>query len=81
MSGRQEGGEFHAAVRRRGSFGRTLKAVLWSFFGIRKGRDLDRDMSELNPVHVAVAGVLAAAVFVVGLVALIQWVVASGIAA
>ncbi len=70
----------HAAVRRKGSFGRTLRAVFWSFFGVRKGSDLERDTSELNPLHLAVAGVVAAALFVAGLVFLIQWVVTSGVA-
>ena len=77
----KRGGGFHDAVRRKGSFARSLQAVLWSFFGIRKSRDLERDTGELNPLHIAIAGVLAAAVFVGALVALIQWVVASGVAA
>ena len=69
------------AVRRPGSFGHTLKAVAWSFFGVRKGAEHEADMARLNPVHVIVAGVLGAAVFVVVLVALVRWVIASGVAA
>ncbi|MEO8836535.1 MAG: DUF2970 domain-containing protein [Caldimonas sp.] len=70
----------HAAVRRKGSLPRTLLAVGWSFFGVRKGRDLERDASELNPLHVVIAGVIAAALFVVALVVLVNWVIGSGIA-
>ena len=70
-----------AAVRRRGSFGRSLLAVFWSFFGVRKSRDLERDVGELNPLHIVIAGVLAAAVFVIALVTLVRWVIGSGVAA
>ena len=69
------------AVRRKGSLGRTLLAVFWSFFGVRKSRDLERDVGELNPLHVVVAGVVAAAIFILALVTLVRWVIGSGIAA
>jgi hypothetical protein len=67
--------------RRPASFKRTLLAVLWSFFGVRKSKDLERDVSELNPLHVVIVGVLVAAVFVGVLFMLVQWVIKSGIAA
>ena len=63
------------------SLGRTLLAVLWSFFGVRKSKDLERDVSELNPLHVVIVGVFVAAVFVGVLFLLVQWVIKSGIAA
>ena len=65
---------------RRGSLLRTVRAVAWSFFGVRKSRDLERDVAELKPVHVIVVGVAVAAVFVVGLVLLVNWIIASGVA-
>ena len=67
--------------RRPASLKRTLLAVLWSFFGVRKSKDLERDVSELNPLHVVIAGVIVAAVFVGVLFALVQWVIRSGVAA
>ena len=67
--------------RRPASFKRTLLAVLWSFFGVRKSKDLERDVSELNPLHVVIVGVIVAAVFVGVLFALVQWVIKSGVAA
>lgn len=70
-----------AAVRRKGSLWRTVRAVAWSFFGVRKARDLERDVSELNPLHVVVVGLVVAALFVVALVVLVNWVIASGVAA
>lgn len=69
------------AVRRKASLGRTLLAVFWSFFGVRKSRDLARDVGELNPLHIVVAGVIAAAIFVGALIVLVQWIIGSGVAA
>ena len=68
------------AVARKGSFGQTLKAVAWSFFGVRKASEYEKDVSQLNPLHVIVAGIVAAAVFVVALIVLVRWVIASGVA-
>ena len=73
-------GELKDALRRKGSFVQTMKAVGWSFFGVRKAADYERDVSQLNPVHVIVAGVLGAALFVVVLVVLVNWVIGSGVA-
>ena len=67
--------------RRKASLARTLLAVVWSFFGVRKSKDLERDLSELNPLHLVVAGILVAALFVGALIALVNWVIKSGIAA
>ena len=67
--------------RRKASLRRTLLAVVWSFFGVRKAKDLERDVSELDPLHVVIAGVIVAALFVGVLVALVRWVIKSGIAA
>jgi hypothetical protein len=67
--------------RRKASLLRTLLAVVWSFFGVRKSKDLERDVSELNPLHLVVAGILVAALFVGALIALVNWVIKSGVAA
>jgi hypothetical protein len=67
--------------RRKVSLLRTLLAVFWSFFGVRKRRDLERDVSELNPIHLVVAGLLVAAIFVGALIMLVNWVIHSGVAA
>ena len=68
------------AAPRKGSLARTLGAVAWSFFGVRKSRDLERDVAELKPVHVVLVGVAVAAAFVVALVLLVNWVISSGVA-
>lgn len=72
--------ELRDAAQRKGSFGQTLKAVAWSFFGVRKSSDYAQDVAKINPVHVIVAGVLAAMLFVVGLVLLVRWIITSGVA-
>ncbi len=62
-------------------FLQTMRAVAWSFFGVRRAADHAQDVSKLNPVHVIIAGFIGAALFVAALVLLVQWVVGSGIAA
>jgi hypothetical protein len=73
--------ELREVVSRPMSFAQTLRAVAWSFFGVRKGAEHERDMAKLNPVHVIIAGVFGAALFVLALVLLVRWVIGSGVAA
>lgn len=73
-------GDLRDAVRRKGSFLRTMQAVAWSFFGVRKGSDYEKDVSQLNPVHLIIAGVVAAVLFIIALLLLVNWVLASGAA-
>ena len=54
---------------------RTFQAVLWSFLGIRKSADYQKDTERLNPFHVIVVGIFIALLFVLGLIALVNWVV------
>jgi hypothetical protein len=57
------------------SFVRTMKAVFWSFLGVRKRRDLEADATQLNPLHVIVAAVIMAAIFIGVLIAVVHAVV------
>jgi len=66
----------HRPARRRASFGATVKAVFWSFFGVRKKSDYEKDAQQLNPVHVIIAGLLGGALFVGVLVLIVKIVVA-----
>ena len=66
---------------RKAAFGDTLRAVAWSFFGVRRSADYARDVQRLNPVHVIIAGVLGAIAFVGLLLVLVRWIVGSGVAA
>ena len=67
--------ELKQAAQRKASFGATMKAVFWSFFGVRK--DYESDAARLNPVHVIIAGILGAVIFVAVLVSIVKLVVRS----
>ena len=73
--------DLRQAAARPLSFVQTVQAVAWSFFGVRKGAGHEQDVQKLNPVHVIIAGVIGAALFVLALVLLVRWVVGSGVAA
>jgi hypothetical protein len=73
--------DLRQAAERPLSFVQTVKAVAWSFVGLRKGAGYQQDVQRLNPVHVIVAGLVGAALFVLALVLLVRWVVGSGVAA
>ena len=65
---------------RKGSLLMTVRAVAWSFFGVRRSADYAQDVAKLNPVHLVIAGFIGAGVFVATLVLLVTWVVGSGVA-
>lgn len=58
------------------SLWRTVKTVAWSFLGIRKKSEFQADLAHVNPFHIILVGIVGAIVFVLGLVALVNWVVA-----
>ena len=61
-------------MRSRGaSIRQAVRAVFWSFFGVRKRRDLEAD-AHLNPVHVIVVALCMAVLFVLLLVGVVHWV-------
>ena len=72
--------ELKKAAQRPASPLQTMRAVAWSFLGIRRSADYAQDVQKLNPVHVVIGGVLGAALFVGALVMLVGWVVNSGVA-
>ena len=69
--------DLRESAQRKLSFLQTMKAVPWAFFGVRKGAGYREDSARLNPVHVIVAGLLAAAIFVTVLVLIVRWAVSS----
>jgi len=52
----------------------AVKAVLSAFFGVR--RRAAHEAVPLNPVHVIAVGIVAAAMFVAGLILLVKFVIA-----
>ncbi|MFN5257925.1 MAG: DUF2970 domain-containing protein [Burkholderiales bacterium] len=64
--------ELKQAAARKPNLLQTISAVLWSFFGVRKGREHDRDMAQLNPVHVVITGVGLGVLFVLTLLMIVK---------
>jgi hypothetical protein len=55
----------------------TVKAVLWSFIGIRKRSELEQDLGgRLNPVAVIAVAFVLVALFIAGLITLVHFVTA-----
>jgi hypothetical protein len=46
------------------SFFATLGAVFWSFIGLRRRTDYERDVTGLNPVYVIIAALVGVAIFI-----------------
>ncbi len=66
--------------QRKASFLRTVKAVLWSFVGLRSRSEFNKDVAQLNPIHLIAVGLVLAVLFVLGLLALVNWVVSQSTA-
>ena len=63
--------------RRKASFPATMKAIFWSFFGVRKGEHSKQDEAELNPLHVVIGGLLGAGLLIVILLVIVKIVLAN----
>lgn len=55
---------------------RTVKAIAWSFVGLRARGDYEDDIKNLSPLHIIVVGLAGVFVFVAVLVLLVNWAVA-----
>jgi hypothetical protein len=63
-----------AAVKK-GSLWRTIVAVSWSFLGIRKSSDFQKDIDRITPLHVLVVGAVSGLLFVIGLMVIVNLIV------
>jgi hypothetical protein len=63
------------APQRRASVIETVRVVAWSFIGIRRRADHDRDAVHLHPLGVIGVGIGMAAIFVLTLVAIVRTIV------
>lgn len=61
---RKEGGKL--------TFAAAMKAVFWSFFGVRKRSAYEKDAVHLNPVHVIIAALIGVSLFIGALVLLVK---------
>jgi hypothetical protein len=52
----------------------TIKAVAWSFIGIRKNSEYQSDLGKLNPLHIIAVALVGVVLFVGGLALLVNWV-------
>jgi hypothetical protein len=57
------------------SLWRTVKAVAWSFVGLRARSEFEQDVQKLNPLHIIAVALLGVFIFVGALVGLVNWVV------
>ena len=64
------------APRRKRSLWRTVKAVAWSFVGLRARGDFEEDVKHLSLLHIIAVGLAGIFVFVAALVLLVNWMVA-----
>ena len=58
------------------SFWRSVRMVGWSFLGIRKSSESQEDTARVSPFHILVVGIAGAVILVLGLMVLVNWVVA-----
>ena len=59
----------------KGGLWRSIQAVAWGMLGVRKGSESERDFAQLRPLQVIMVGLVAVFVLVVGLMALVNWVI------
>ena len=63
-----------AVVKR--PFWRSIVAVSWSFIGIRKNSEFQEDLAHITPLHVLGVGLMGGLLFVIGLIVVVNLVVA-----
>ncbi|RFP10921.1 MULTISPECIES: DUF2970 domain-containing protein [unclassified Duganella] len=61
--------------KKQASFMYSMKAVFWSFFGLRRKSDFDTDSAKLNPVHIIIAALIGVACFIGLLITIVKVVV------
>lgn len=64
-----------AEVGRGATLWRTVRAVAWSFLGVRKNSEYQEDLARVNPLHVILVGIIGAVLLVLLLVSVARWVV------
>jgi len=55
---------------------RSVVAVARSFMGIRKSSEFQQDIEKISPLHILGVGLVAGLLFVIGLIVLVNLVVA-----
>jgi hypothetical protein len=59
------------------SFLDVLKTIAFGALGVRRRADHERETTRIKPLHIIIAGIIAAALFILTLVTIVRVVVAS----
>mgnify|MGYP000048801397 FL=1 len=59
------------------NFFQSMRAVLWAFLGVRNKSGLQNDVASLSFVHIIIAGVLGAIIFMAILLLIVKAVVSN----
>lgn len=62
-------------MKKKSSFMQSMKAVMWGFLGVRKKSGLQQDVASLSFVHIIIAGVVGALIFMATLLLIVKLVV------
>jgi hypothetical protein len=62
-------------MSKKSTFMQSMIAVMWAFLGVRKKSGLQEDVASLSFVHIIIAGVLGALVFMGALLLIVKAVV------
>ena len=62
-------------MKKKSSFMQSMKAVMWGFLGVRKQSGLQEDVASLSFVHIIIAGVVGALIFMSALLLIVKAVV------
>jgi hypothetical protein len=62
-------------MKKKSSFMQSMKAVMWGFLGVRKKSGLQEDIASLSFVHIIIAGVVGALIFMATLLLIVKLVV------
>jgi len=62
-------------MKKKGNFLQSMIAVLWAFLGVRKKSGLQEDVASLSFVHIIIAGVIGALIFMGTLLLIVHAVV------
>lgn len=76
MSESVQDAEKQVAGPGKGSLLHTIRAVAWSFIGIRESSAYKEDLAKLNPLHVVAVAITGVVLFIVSLIFFVNWVVA-----
>ena len=62
-------------MKKKSSFMQSMKAVMWGCLGVRKKAGLQEDVASLSFVHIIIAGVIGALIFMSVLLLIVKAVV------